>query len=223
MPDPIVAMKAARIAKLLLTRAAPPTAAVLAVPRLRRADLALPLAGLAGWTLGEALVEHEAANRAAVGGTQDRRTRHGLLGVHLVAWWAPLGVTALRPGTRSAGALLLGSAMLVGGAALRITAVRTLGEFFTAHVRVTDEHRICDRGVYAVVRHPSYTGLFLLNVAPAVSCGAWRLAAALAAATAASIGARVAVEERSLAAGLGESYRDYRARVPRWLPRARVR
>jgi len=222
MPDPVTAMKATRMARVFLTRAVPPAAAVLAVPRLRRLDVGLPLTGLVGWTLCEVLAEHELANRAASGSTQDRRTRHGLVGVHLLSWWAPLAATALRPTRRSRAALLLGAAMLAGGAAMRIVAVRTLGEFFTAHVRVTDDQRVCDRGVYAVVRHPSYTGLFLLNVAPAISVGAWRVAASVAAATAASIGARVAVEERSLVAVLGESYREYRARVPRWLPRPRA-
>ncbi|MCP2097838.1 Isoprenylcysteine carboxyl methyltransferase (ICMT) family protein [Actinosynnema pretiosum] len=208
--------------RLVLTRALPPAAAVLAAPRLRRPDVALPLLGLAGWTLVEALAEHESANRAAGGGTQDRGTRRGLVGVHLLAWWAPIATTALRPTRRSRAALLLGTGLLAGGAVMRITAVRTLGEFFTGHVRVTDDQQVCDCGVYAVVRHPSYLGLFLLNVAPAVSVGAWWTATAVAAATTAAIGARVVVEERSLETVLGEPYRDYRARVPRWLPRTRA-
>jgi protein-S-isoprenylcysteine O-methyltransferase Ste14 len=223
MSDPATTMKARRMARLVLTRAVPPAAAALALPGLRRLDVGLPLTGLAAWTISEALAEHEPANHTAAGGTQDRRTRHGLVGVHLLAWWAPLAATALRPAHRSRAALLLGTAMLAGGAALRIVAVRTLGEYFTGHVRVTGEQRVCDRGVYALVRHPSYTGLFLLNVAPSVSAGAWRAAASVAALTAASIGARVAVEERSLAAVLGEPYRTYRARVPRWLPKLRTR
>ncbi|GAB3988745.1 hypothetical protein GCM10029978_111950 [Actinoallomurus acanthiterrae] len=223
MPDRVAVMKARRMLRVMGARSVPPAVAVLAVPRLRRLDLAVPLVGLSAWTLGEMLAEHEMANRAAADGSQDRGTRHAMVGVHLAAWWGPLLVNAGRPKRAPDGAVVLGAAMLTAGAALRITAVRTLGEFFTGHVRVGRDQPVCDRGVYALVRHPSYLGLVLLNVAPAVSCGRWRLTAAMAAATAASIGARVVVEERSLTAALGHSYRAYCARTPRWIPRRRAR
>jgi protein-S-isoprenylcysteine O-methyltransferase Ste14 len=223
VPDRVTVLKAGRMLRVIAARSVPPAMAVLAVPRLRRLDLAVPLAGLTAWTVGEILAEHEMANRAAAGGSQDRGTRHAMVGVHLASWWAPLLVNARRPERAPDGAVVLGAVTLAAGAALRITAVRTLGEFFTGSVRVGSDQPVCDRGVYALVRHPSYVGLVLLNLAPAVSCGRWRLTAAMAAATAASIGARVVVEERSLTAMLGHSYRAYCARTPRWIPRRRAR
>lgn len=109
--------------------------------------------------------------------------------------------------------------LLSAGAALRVTAVRALGDSFTAHVQVGTGHTLCRKGPYKVVRHPSYLGLMLLNTAPAVAVGgpAALLAGAL---TAYANSRRVAVEERALTEKLGDVYTDYADEVPRWIPAA---
>lgn len=211
--------KVALAARLLLRRAAPPALVVIASGRVRRSGAVPALAALAAWTVTEALAEDQSANQAAASSAEDRGTRAAVLAAHLLAWWAPLGEAARYPRGRSVTATAAGLAMLGAGATLRVAAVRTLGARFTAHVRVTTGQPVCDRGPYRLIRHPSYAGLFLLNVGAAVACRSWRAAGLVAVATTASVAWRVRVEERALARVLGEPYHEYCARTPRWLPR----
>lgn len=57
---------------------------------------------------------------------------------------------------------VLGLIMMVGGIAFRIWAIRTMGRNFTATVRIKKEHELIQTGPYSIVRHPSYTGAFLM-------------------------------------------------------------
>jgi len=116
----------------------------------------------------------------------------------------------------------LGTTLLLIGAAIRLTAVRTLGRQFTARVYLLDNHELRRSGLYARVRHPGYCGLALLNVAPAISMGAPAALVILTAATGASLSRRVTVEERVLEASLGSEWTTYAGRTPRWIPRARA-
>ena len=52
--------------------------------------------------------------------------------------------------------------MAVSGGLLRWWCHRTLGNLFTWDVGTRDGHRLVTSGPYRVVRHPSYTGWFLL-------------------------------------------------------------
>jgi protein-S-isoprenylcysteine O-methyltransferase Ste14 len=112
------------------------------------------------------------------------------------------------------GALVLLAAAL----AFRVWAIRTLGRFFTANVRVLEGHRVVATGPYRLVRHPSYTGAILVQFGLAWNFGSgWGALAALLLVLP-SYAHRITVEERALVAGLGEEYERYRARTKRLIP-----
>ena len=75
-----------------------------------------------------------------------------------------------------------------------------------------------DRGPYRLMRHPSYTGLFLMALGIAVTLGTWFSVIVLVVPSLISIGLRVRVEERALVAAIGEPYRAYVARTKRFVP-----
>jgi len=56
---------------------------------------------------------------------------------------------------------LFGTALIVGGGLIRWWCFRTLGRFFTFEVSIRKEHQLVKTGPYSIVRHPSYTGIFL--------------------------------------------------------------
>ena len=77
---------------------------------------------------------------------------------------------------------------------------------------------VVESGLYSRVRHPRYLGMMMSWVGAALISGATRLAALVAV----FIGLALLVtelEERELLNRLGESYADYRRRVPRLVPR----
>ncbi|KIJ18334.1 hypothetical protein PAXINDRAFT_9404 [Paxillus involutus ATCC 200175] len=53
---------------------------------------------------------------------------------------------------------LAGSVLSIIGNLLRIHCYRTLGKMYTFELSIRKEHKLITSGVYAIVRHPSYTG-----------------------------------------------------------------
>lgn len=111
-----------------------------------------------------------------------------------------------------------GLALVLGGAALRLWAIRTLGQFFTRDIQVSAAQTVVDTGPYRLVRHPSYTGSLLEFLGVGLTLGnALGLALAFLPAVAA-FAFRIRVEEQVLLGALGEAYRAYRARTKRLVP-----
>ncbi len=81
--------------------------------------------------------------------------------------------------------------------------------------------RLVDTGIYAHLRHPRYVGAMCFLIGLSLLAGATRLLAP--AVLSLSLYYLVTVlEERELAARLGEPYRQYQRHVPRFIPRLRL-
>ena len=81
----------------------------------------------------------------------------------------------------------------------------------------TPPERLVTSGPFALCRNPMYLGHIIFLAGLALSLQSW-LAAALAAGTAVWFQFRVRRDERRLAERFGEPYRQYCARVKRWVP-----
>jgi len=109
-------------------------------------------------------------------------------------------------------------ALLITGMVVRWWAITVLGRFFTVDVAIHDDHQLVTRGPYAFVRHPSYTGALLACFAIGLSLESWPALGALMVPIVVAISFRIHVEERALAAALGEPWRLYVKRTARLLP-----
>jgi protein-S-isoprenylcysteine O-methyltransferase Ste14 len=113
---------------------------------------------------------------------------------------------------------LLALALVVSGVWLRLWAIQTLGRFFTSTVGVQTGQVVVTVGPYRWLCHPSYTGALLAAVGNAVAFGSSTGVAMVLALCLPAYSYRIAVEERVLVAGLGESYRCYRDATWRLVP-----
>jgi protein-S-isoprenylcysteine O-methyltransferase Ste14 len=111
-----------------------------------------------------------------------------------------------------------GAALLAAGYALRVWSVRTLGRFFKYRVVVQEGHEVVETGPYAVLRHPSYTGMVLCSAGLGLMLGNWLSVALAALPTLAGFTVRLLSEERVLAAEIGDPYREYMTRTRRLVP-----
>jgi protein-S-isoprenylcysteine O-methyltransferase Ste14 len=113
----------------------------------------------------------------------------------------------------------LGIILVASGSVLAAWALRTLGEFATERISLSENHRLVETGPYRLVRHPMYgstlllgLGLFLLylNITFLVIGIAVFLINDY----------RANVEERLLSSpeGFGERYVEYRKRTRRFIP-----
>ncbi len=113
---------------------------------------------------------------------------------------------------------LAGLVLLIGGAALRIHAIRILGKYFTSRVTIRQDQVLIRDGLYRLVRHPSYLGEILILIGlGALMANAVSLVATPLFATVVLL-LRIRLEERALAEHFGQAYEDYRRSTWHLLP-----
>jgi protein-S-isoprenylcysteine O-methyltransferase Ste14 len=103
------------------------------------------------------------------------------------------------------------------GGLLRIAPVFVLGRRFSGLVAIQPDHRLVTGGIYGVIRHPSYLGLFVnaLGWGLAFRAGVGVFIAVLMLIV---VLARIDAEERLLQETFGAEYEAYRARTWRLIP-----
>jgi protein-S-isoprenylcysteine O-methyltransferase Ste14 len=111
----------------------------------------------------------------------------------------------------------LGVALFAVGGALRLWPVHVLGYRFSGLVAIQPGHALLTTGIYSIIRHPSYLGLF-------INALGWTLAfrsvvgVLLALLTLVPLVGRIVAEERLLQSQFGSEYDAYRARTSRLVP-----
>ena len=110
--------------------------------------------------------------------------------------------------------------IMLSGTVLFLWSGRVLGRYMRVEIEVREEHELVTRGPYSRIRHPTYTGHLMVELAafflffhPVLILGFL--------ARAAIAYKRALMEEQLLAseAGFGQRYRDYMLRTGRFLPR----
>lgn len=131
-----------------------------------------------------------------------------------LAWCAP-GMSARW---QTIGLFTTGLACMAAGTALRISAIVTLGQFFTLEVAVQKSQPVVRTGSYRYVRHPAYAGslLSLLGIGLALTNRSSLAVIVTVAFLAYSY--RVRVEEQALIQTLGRPYLDYMGSTKKLIP-----
>jgi protein-S-isoprenylcysteine O-methyltransferase Ste14 len=118
------------------------------------------------------------------------------------------------------GAVLAWVGVAVGllGFALRIWAMRVLGEFYTRRLVTTAQQYVVEDGPYRRVRHPGYLGSLLVWTGAAASSGNLLCLGVVVVLLAVAYSYRIRTEEKMLVVALGAPYEEYRARSWRLVP-----
>lgn len=90
--------------------------------------------------------------------------KHSMVGPALTLWFGcsfPIFDFYNLPETlpRDAAVRMAGIALIILGMSIRYISIRTLGRFFTAHLRVDEGRKLIREGIYKKLRHPSYFGM----------------------------------------------------------------
>lgn len=104
------------------------------------------------------------------------------------------------------------------GLSLRSWAVLALGNLFTMHISVQKGHKIIRTGPYAIIRHPSYLGAFVLYLSTAIFLHAWFSFIAAAIILPFAFLRRIDSEESVLKKVFGSDYKSYCKEVKMILP-----
>jgi protein-S-isoprenylcysteine O-methyltransferase Ste14 len=134
--------------------------------------------------------------------------------------WLPLPLALallLLPSTDPSPVLFwAGAALVAAGEAVRVWAVAHIGS--VSRTRTDRVGPLVETGPFAHIRNPLYVGNATLWVGFALSAGLPWVAPVFLALLGFEYHAIVRWEEQLLESRLGDAYRGYMARVPRWVP-----
>jgi protein-S-isoprenylcysteine O-methyltransferase len=99
--------------------------------------------------------------------------------------------------------------LILLGLIVRWTAILTLRQYFTVNVAIQPGHYIVRKGMYRLVRHPSYSGSILSFIGLGVALSNWIALVVLLAAVIGAFIRRINIEERALAQAFGPEYEEY--------------
>jgi len=131
-----------------------------------------------------------------------------LLGADLGLSWPLVGL----------GIALMVLAALIGLKRRKYLTIRILAGIPEVEAEPEKQGSLLEEGPYAVIRHPRYVEVVLATFAYAAIAnyvGCWIVVIAMVP----LLHLVVVLEERELVERFGEAYRDYAARVPRYIPR----
>lgn len=126
-----------------------------------------------------------------------------------------LGLPSLAIG--SPARWLLGGALALAGVALALPAARRFRRAGTHVEPWKPSNALVTEGIYRHTRNPMYLGLSLAYLGLAIAAGSPAALVLLPPLLVVVHYGVIAREERYLEARFGQSYRDYKARVRRWL------
>lgn len=153
---------------------------------------------------------------------RDRGSCFAILGIMFIAvaiaFWYADRTHALDFTWRPYAWFTAGLALMLAGALLRQWAMGALGERFTGIVTIRADHELADSGLYRYVRHPSYTGAFMIWAGLGLALTNGVSLIALVAAAVLAYGLRVRAEEAALIEAFGDRYRAYARRTRRFVP-----
>ncbi|MFG1785714.1 methyltransferase family protein [Rhodococcus oryzae] len=154
---------------------------------------------------------------------RDQDARSGLaVGLGLLCAYAgglaiSLLVTSTVITTGAVWYFVAGLAIAAAGQGMRLRAVYELGAAFTFRVQVAPGQTVVDTGLYRWIRHPSYTGALICALGFTIAYTNWLAPLAVLGLVLGYV-VRIPHEERTLAEGLGEPYRQYMRRTKRLIP-----
>ena len=179
------------------------------------------LAALAAVTLALTAVAAFAGGNLSPGVREDRGNRWVLPVFFVISLLSAfLPAYADREGIRVIGGdpvRWVGVVLFALGGALRLWPVFVLGDRFSGLVAIQPGHALVTRGVYRVIRHPSYLGLLVGSLGWVLAFNSW-VGVLLAAALLPPLVARMNAEEGLLVSQFGDEYEAYRAHTARLIP-----
>jgi protein-S-isoprenylcysteine O-methyltransferase Ste14 len=111
-----------------------------------------------------------------------------------------------------------GCLLMVCGLVVRFVAIATLNKQFTVNVAIVKDHEIVDKGLYSMIRHPSYSGTLLTFLGLGLAFENWISLIILCVLPLASTLYRISVEEGVLVEHFGPAYEEYKNRTKALIP-----
>lgn len=115
--------------------------------------------------------------------------------------------------------MIIGMIFIVMGLGLRLYSIRSLGRNFAATVQIKKEQELITNGIYSYLRHPSYTGAWLMLMGFGIFLNSFLGSLLMGIGLLFAYRKRISAEESSLIQAFGQRYLEYQRTTYRMLPR----
>lgn len=112
-----------------------------------------------------------------------------------------------------------GLLLLILGIIIRLSAIRTLGKYFTGTVLIHNDHQLVRSGLYKHMRHPAYTGALLAHLGLGLSFSNWFSLGFCSVPFFIAAVYRMHVEDEALHDAFGQQYLQYSSTTKRLIPK----
>jgi protein-S-isoprenylcysteine O-methyltransferase Ste14 len=171
--------------------------------------------------VSEVLLVIVTRTRGGDGGVYDRGSIQVLWVVIFGSIWCGSWYGTVHPHTIFPGAAWVGTAavsLMAAGLAVRWTSIWSLGRAFSVNVAIRAGQKLYRGGLFALVRHPSYSGMMLIFAAIGLRLQNWIALLVLVLPPLFALLYRIHVEEAALGQAFGADYEDYRRSTKRLVP-----
>jgi protein-S-isoprenylcysteine O-methyltransferase len=111
-----------------------------------------------------------------------------------------------------------GNVIMAIGLLIRVFAVLTLKEYYTRTLKIQENQKIIDVGLYKHLRHPGYLGLIMIWTGAGLSSNNYLILIIVALLTLSAYHYRMNSEEKMLIEAFGDDYKSYMKRTWRIVP-----
>lgn len=173
------------------------------------------------WLGGELMLALVTRTRRTNGEVQDRGSLYVLWIVIFASIWIAAVYSHLHPATIFPGAHWVKTASLLliaVGLAIRWASILSLGRAFSVNVAIHADQKLYRRGLFSLVRHPSYAGLLIVFAALGFRLQNWIALAIVFIPPLLALLYRMRVEEQALTRAFGPEYEEYRGSTKRLIP-----
>jgi protein-S-isoprenylcysteine O-methyltransferase Ste14 len=173
-----------------------------------------------GWTGLEVVIAIATRTRRSRGTVHDRGTQILIWAVIVFSFFASgwAALPALEMEFSHYPLRVAAVVLIVVGLVVRIVAIVTLGEAFSANVAIRSSQKLQRSGFYGVVRHPSYLGMEIIFLAVGIWGHNWGSMAVMIGLPTAAVLYRIHVEEKALRSAFGAEYDEYAKTTKRLIP-----
>jgi protein-S-isoprenylcysteine O-methyltransferase Ste14 len=173
-----------------------------------------------GWVGLEVVVSIATRTRRSQGTLHDRGTQYIIWVIIVFSFFAAGWVAFPGADIRFNHQFLRLAAfvLILMGLAVRIAAIVTLGRSFSANVAIRSTQTVLRKGLYRVVRHPSYLGMEIIFLAAGLHTHNWACLAVILVLPTSAVLYRIHVEEIALLNAFGEEYAEYMRTTKRLIP-----
>lgn len=114
--------------------------------------------------------------------------------------------------------VIIGTILMVAGLLIRVHAAKTLGAYYTRTLKTQTKQIIIQNGLYSIIRHPGYFGVFAMWVGAGLIMRNWIALLLLVIIQLTGYTYRINKEEEMLKESFGKEYDQYMTRTKRLIP-----